>query len=262
MLPLQWPIITIIFYASAIIWQWRSDQHNHNQHLIILFCISMPAIILHSFILHWTIDTNIGQNLSLFNLISLVSWLVALLVLLITLVKPIENLTLLVFPVAIFAVSLAQFIPGHQIIDTSAHPKQLIHILLSTLAFSVMCIAALQALLLATQDYLLRHVRDNHFIQKFPPLEVMEQLLFQIILIGFILLSIVLFTSILFFHPIFAPQLRQKSFLAIAVWIVFIILLIGRHYLGWRGRTAINWTIAGALLLMTLYYGSQFLLHF
>lgn len=261
MLPFQWLIITILLYSGAIFWQWRSEQHNPKQHLIILFSLGMSAIILHSVILHWAIDTVAGQNLSLFNLISLVAWLVALLVLLIALIKPIENLTLLVFPVAIAAVILAQFIPGHQIVNTGSHPKQLIHILLSTLAFSVMCIAALQALLLATQEYLLRHTRNNYFIQKLPPLEVMEQLLFQIILIGFILLSIVLLTSIIFFHPIFAPQLRQKSLLAIAAWIVFAILLIGRHYLGWRGRTAINWTIAGALLLMALYYGSQFLLH-
>lgn len=261
MLSIHWLFITLIFYCTAIIWQWRSSHHNHQSHLVILFIFGISAIVLHSFILHWAIDTPAGQNLSLFNLISLVAWLVALLVLLASLIKPIENLTLLVFPVAMIAMLLAQFIPGHQIFNTGSNLKQLIHILLSTLTFSVMCIAALQALLLAVQDYLLRHIRNNDFIQKLPPLEIMERLLFQIILIGFILLSIVLLSSVIFFHPIFAPALRQKSLLAIASWIVFAILLIGRHYLGWRGRTAIHWTLVGAILLMGLYYGSQFLLH-
>lgn len=256
----SWIIIPILFYICAIFWQWRSAHHRPKHHLTILFIFAIPAIILHSVILHWAIDTSTGQNLSLFNLISLVSWMVALLVLLTSLIKPIENLVLLVFPVAIFAIILAQYIPGHNIVDTGAHPKQLIHIFLSTLTFSVICIAALQALVLAIQDYLLRKIRNNNLIQKLPPLETMEQILFQFILIGFILLSIVIFTSMIFFHPIFDPLLRQKSILAIAAWAIFAILLIGRHYLGWRGRIAIRWTLIGAILLMCIYYGSRFLL--
>ncbi len=261
MISISWIFITILFYLCAIIWQWRSNHHQPKQHLIILFILAIPAIVFHSFILHWTIDTTSGQNLSLFNLISLVAWVVALIILLTSLIKPIENLTLLVFPVAILAIILAQYLPGHEIVNTGEHPKQLIHIFLSTLTFSVICIAALQALVLAIQNYLLRNIRNSHLMQKLPPLETMEQILFQFILIGFILLSIVLLSSVIFFHPIFATAMRQKSILAIAAWSVFFILLIGRHYLGWRGRIAIQWTFLGAILIMCIYYGSQFLLH-
>lgn len=133
---------------------------------------------------------------------------------------------------------------------------QHIHIILSTLAFSVICFAGVLAVLLAIQDYLLRNIKTHSIIQKLPPLETMEKLLFQVILVGFILLTIVLITSIIFFHPIFAPLLRQKSVLTLIAIAIFSILLIGRYSLGWRGRTAIYWTLAGTLLLAVLFFGS------
>jgi ABC-type uncharacterized transport system permease subunit len=43
-------------------------------------------------------------------------------------------------------------------------------------------------------------------------------------------------------------------------WVVFAILLWGRHRLGWRGRTAIRWTLTGFGLLMLAYFGSKLVL--
>lgn len=257
---LYWIIATVLLYSGAIIWQWRSDHHPRRQHLFLLLIFGIAAVAFHGVLLHWQIDVPTGQNLSLFNLFSLVAWLVAGLVLITTITKPTENLIILIFPIAIIAIILAAAKPGYDVINTGANPKQLIHILLSTLAFSVICIAALQAVLLAIQDYLLRHIQTRRILQKLPPLEIMEQLLFQMILIGFLLLSAVLITSIIFFHPIFAPSLRQKSILSIMAWSIFAILLIGRYYIGWRGRTAIQWTLAGTLIMVSLYYCSQLLL--
>jgi ABC-type uncharacterized transport system permease subunit len=162
--------------------------------------------------------------------------------------------------IAICFIILAAIVPGHTLIKSASNPEQIIHIVISTLAFGVILFAGVQAILLALQDYLLRRIRTHRIIQLLPPLETMEQLLFQVILVGFILLTTVLITSIIFFHPIFAPALRQKSLLTIIAWTIFAILLVGRYSLGWRGRTAIFWTLAGTLLLVMLYFGSLILL--
>ena len=37
-------------------------------------------------------------------------------------------------------------------------------------------------------------------------------------------------------------------------------LLWGRHQLGWRGTTAIRWTLGGFAVLMLAYFGSKFVL--
>jgi ABC-type uncharacterized transport system permease subunit len=35
---------------------------------------------------------------------------------------------------------------------------------------------------------------------------------------------------------------------------------VGRHFYGWRGRTALRWTLAGFVLLLLAYIGSRFVL--
>ena len=83
-----------------------------------------------------------------------------------------------------------------------------IHIFLSTLALIVLCSAALQALLLASQEWILKHKQAIGFIQYFPPLEVMETYLFGLISIGIVLLTLLL-TCLLYTSP--SPRDRTRS---------------------------------------------------
>ena len=88
----------------------------------------------------------------------------------------------------------------------------------------------------------------------------MENLLFDTIVTGFICLSLSLVSGMMFLENMFAQQLAHKTVLSILAWIVFAILLLGRWQLGWRGRTAIRWTLGGFISLMLAYFGSKFVL--
>lgn len=131
------------------------------------------------------------------------------------------------------------------------------HIILSTLAFAIFCFATLQALLLALQEQQLKHKRLTGIIQRLPPLETMERFLFQTIYIGFSILSMVILTSFLSFDNIFSPHLIRKTIYAFLAWAMFAGLLLGRHYLGWRSKTAIRWTLGSFLLLIIVYFWSN-----
>ena len=133
-----------------------------------------------------------------------------------------------------------------------------IHIFLSTLALIVLCSAALQALLLASQEWILKHKQAIGFIQYFPPLEVMETYLFALISIAIVLLTLLLTTSLILFHPISEQSLWQKTFLSLLDWGVFLMLLIGRSYFGWRGKIVISWTLIGTGLIAMVYLGAVF----
>ena len=133
-----------------------------------------------------------------------------------------------------------------------------IHIFLSTLALIVLCSAALQALLLASQEWILKHKQAIGFIQYFPPLEVMETYLFALISIAIVLLTLLLTTSLILFHPISEQSLWQKTFLSLLAWGVFLMLLIGRSYFGWRGKIVISWTLIGTGLIAMAYLGAVF----
>jgi ABC-type uncharacterized transport system permease subunit len=78
--------------------------------------------------------------------------------------------------------------------------------------------------------------------------------------VGFILLSLALVSGALFVQDLFAQHLVHKTVLSIVAWVVFAILLWGRQRFGWRGRTAIRWTLSGFFSLMLAYFGSKWVL--
>jgi ABC-type uncharacterized transport system permease subunit len=64
----------------------------------------------------------------------------------------------------------------------------------------------------------------------------------------------------LFLDDIFAQHLVHKTVLSIASWVIFGVLLWGRRKFGWRGRTAIHWTLSGFAFLILAYFGSKMVL--
>jgi ABC-type uncharacterized transport system permease subunit len=135
-----------------------------------------------------------------------------------------------------------------------------VHILSSIIAFSLLTIAALQAILLAIQEQQLRNHPSKRFIQTLPPLQTMESLLFQMIATGILFLTVSLISGFVFIEDLFAQYLVHKTILAIVAWVTFSGLLIGRIKYGWRGQTAVKWTLAGFSLLLLAYFGSKLVL--
>jgi len=88
----------------------------------------------------------------------------------------------------------------------------------------------------------------------------MEHFLFQLIAAGFALLTLALFTGLIFVQNLFAQHLVHKTVLSLLAWLVFAVLLWGRWRFGWRGRTAIRWTLGGFASLMLAYFGSKLVL--
>jgi ABC-type uncharacterized transport system permease subunit len=226
----------------------------------IVLLLGFGAVILHAAFLYPELVTGQGLNLGFFNAASLVALLMVALLLLAAIQQPVENLGIPVLPIAAATVALAAWNPGKHHTITSTNWQLDLHILFSVLAYSLFALAAVQAILLAIQDRHLRNRRPGGFIRTLPPLEVMERLLFQMIATGFALLSAALLTGILFLEDIFAQHLVHKTVLSIVSWVIFGILLWGRWRFGWRGRTAIRWTLSGFLFLILAYFGSKLVL--
>lgn len=176
------------------------------------------------------------------------------------LVRPVEKLGMIVFPLASFIVLMKILLPeeAHRL---KTHAWQMnVHILVSMLAYSFLNIAALQALLVAFQDWNLRSHHTTGFARSLPPLQTMEKLLFQLIGAGFVLLSLSLLTGFMFLEDMFAQHLAHKTVLSIIAWLVFAVVLGGRVWQGWRGQVAIRWTLGGFVTLMLAYFGSKVVL--
>lgn len=199
-------------------------------------------------------------NFSLFNICSVISSLVALLLLLATLNKPVEKLGLAIFPIAIITLTLAILVPEKEQSLQINHWQMSVHILSSIIAFSLLSIAALQAMLIAIQEQQLRAHPPKRFIQTLPSLETMEILLFQMIGTGLLFLTVSLVSGFIFLEDLFAQHLAHKTILSIVAWITFSSLLCGKLKYGWRGQTSVKWTLVGFTLLLLAYLGSKLVL--
>lgn len=244
-------------YASASLAQGLSLFNRIKGTKIWMVLLGFVAVALHALLLHHWIDLVSGQNLTVFNMLSLVVWLVSLLVLLIILFKPVDMLALFIFPLAIFSILLVVGFPSRFIIKTGGRPSELFHIFLSVITFAVMCVAGFQAILLAIQERVLRTKLGGTLLHKLPPLITMEKLLFQMLTTGFVLLSLLLATSLYSFHTILLSDavILQKAVIVLAAWAIIGALLLGRYLWGWRGRKAIYCTLFGVLLLLIVYFG-------
>lgn len=130
------------------------------------------------------------------------------------------------------------------------------HILIASAAYSLFTAACGVAILLSMQEYQLKHHRLKQLL-RVPPLQVLEQLMFEFIWAAFILLTITIATGFYFIEDMFAQHLAHKTFFTIASWFVFSGLLLGRHLVGWRGQLAVKLTLSGFFLLMLAYFGSK-----
>jgi ABC-type uncharacterized transport system permease subunit len=215
------------------------------------------GIVLHGALLYQNTVTHIGINLGVLNAFSLVTWTILLLLLISSLRKPVENLGIALLPLGALAIALEARYPSVHLIHDTATAGLTIHILVSLLAYSLLTLASVQAILLAIQDHHLHHRHPGGFIRALPPLQTMETLLFEMIGAGFVLLTLALISGFAFLEDMFAQHLVHKTILSIIAWFVFGTLLWGRVKFGWRGQKALIWTLSGFMVLLLAYFGSK-----
>jgi ABC-type uncharacterized transport system permease subunit len=265
MQPMLPSLAAACLYAGAALYQGLRLNQGSNVHRALLISLATLGLLLHLGSLWHQMFSGSVLALDFFNAASLVAASVIFLTLLACIRIPVENLLIFMLPLGVITVLLAEFMPTGttQIIDEE--PGILAHILLSLTAYGLLTIAVFQSLLVLLQDYQLKHKRPSRLIKNFPPLQTMESLMFGFLWGGWLLLTLSLVSGALFVQDLFAQHLVHKTFFSLFAWILFAVLLWGRHQLGWRGHKAIRWTLAGFCLLMLAYFGSklvrEFILH-
>jgi ABC-type uncharacterized transport system permease subunit len=162
---------------------------------------------------------------------------------------------------AALAVPLPALFPGHIGGTYAASFEFRLHLLLAMLAYSLFTIAILHAVLMAVAERRL-HQKSGATLGALPPLLTLERLLFRLIAAAFVLLTVTLATGFAFSESLFGRAMRfdHKTVFGILSWLTFGGLLAGRWLYGWRGRTALRWTLTGFVLLILAYVGSRFVL--
>lgn len=256
--PLFTAITAVTLYSAATFWLLKHYKQKASATTKLTQIAGILALICHIFTLSGQISLPTGIDLSVFIILSLISAVISALTIGFSFYQPTIMLTLGAFPFAAFSIMLS-LIPHPISLINPTNSAITAHILLSILAYSLLLIAACQAVLLAMQNRHLRHYQTG-LINALPPLITMERILFDLIFLGFLFLSLAMVTGLFVLENIFAQHVAHKTLFTLIAWITFLILLYGRWYLGWRGQKAIRFTLIGVSLLVIGFFGSKIVL--
>ncbi len=229
----------------------------------VLLAIAVPAaaaLAVHSVALYGVIARSADMKLSIGNTSSLIGWAIAVLGLA-AVVRPRLRGLGAVLLLAAAALALGTGADSRLGTIGDAPPWQLgFHILSSAIAYSLFIVAAMIAVLMIYQDRRLRRGRPGGWTALLPPLQTTERTLFYTIGAGVALLSLSIFSGLFFVRDLYGQHLTHKIALTLLSWLVFTALLVGRWRFGWRGRTAVRFTLWGFALLVLAYFGARFVL--
>lgn len=180
-----------------------------------------------------------------------------------------DGLRVLMLPCAAVAVILPVLFPGNVVPLIGKSALFPWHIAVAILAYSTLTIAAFHAVLMVLQESKL-HTRPSASqsgwfaaaIDRLPALLTMEKLLFRLIGFGFILLTLTVLSGVIFSEELFGKAFKwdHKTIFTMLSWALFGLLLAGRKWRGWRGKTALSFTLTGFATLLLAYVGSRFVL--
>jgi ABC-type uncharacterized transport system permease subunit len=222
----------------------------------------LAPLALHAWLLYDGVFAAPELRFGFAQALSVMTWLAVLAYWSESLFYDLDGVEPLVLLAAAATVTLPAFFPG--LVASGAHAQAAefkLHLALAMAAYGLFLIAVLHATLMLVVERGLQQ-RKESFLKNLPPLLTLEQLLFRAIVAAFVLLTLTLASGIAFSEALFGRAMRfdHKTVFAILSWITLGWLLAGRWRYGWRGRTAVRWTLGGFVLLVLAYVGSRFVL--
>ncbi|MEP7371723.1 MAG: cytochrome c biogenesis protein CcsA, partial [Nitrosospira sp.] len=168
----------------------------------------LAPLLLHGYTLYQSVFSGAGLSFGVGSAVSSIVWLTATIYWLSGFFYRLEGLQTLVAPVAAVAVLLPLAFPSLRPLANTELPAFKAHISIAMLAYSLLTIAALHALLMAVVERRLHHPSMPSVLTNLPPLLTMEKILFRVIWVGFILLTLTLISGIVFSEEVFGQPLK------------------------------------------------------
>ena len=225
------------------------------------WAVALGAILTHSYAIVHMMRALGPFSIGLLEAVSMLAWTLAVIACFIAVEKQNRSIAAILLALAAFGAALTG--SSHTYAEATAPGWELTaHILLSMGAAALLLAAAVTALVLVFLDRRLRAHRLADLPSVLPPLDSVEKVMFRLIGAGFALLTLALLTGFIFVTNLRAQHLEHKTILSCIAWVLFGVLLVGRIRYGWRGRSAVRWTLSGFGVLVLAYFGSKFVLEY
>jgi ABC-type uncharacterized transport system permease subunit len=257
-------VLAIASYLASAVWLgssvYRADEHSARGRRIAGLALGAIAVAAHLGLLWHTLFDRAPLVFTIAETASLIGLPIGLIAVVLSWRRPrFAGISAVLLALAGFAAAITEYSPvGFELERRSWEIAA--HIVLSTVSYALITIAAAMSIALALLDARLRKRKPLGKLSLLPSVEALESATFVALGAGFAVLTLALFSGFIFIEDLFAQDLSRKTILSCLAWIVFAILLFGRWRFGWRGRTATRWTLSGFGLLGLAYFGSKLVL--
>ncbi len=136
----------------------------------------------------------------------------------------------------------------------------MIHVAIILASFGLFALAFSASVSYLIQDYLLHQKRSIHLSKKLPPLHLLDSITNRLVNIGFVLLTIGIALGSIWANRWWGSwwSWNPKEKLALFTWIIYAIYIHVRTLAGAKGKKPAILIIAGFLLVILTFLGSNF----
>lgn len=188
---------------------------------------------------------------------SFFSWALVLVFLLVELRHHIHVLGSFILPLALISLLSAAALPKEIPTLEPVLKTVWIHVTLSVLGTVAFAVAFVAGLMYLIQEGLLKSKRFNVLYAKLPPLDFLDHLNQQSIVVGFPLLTLGIITGAVsaeFARGTFLSWNPEQTW-AVITWVFYFVVLLGRLTVGWRAKRAAYLTIIGFAGVVLTFVG-------
>lgn len=194
---------------------------------------------------------------SLHEAMSFFSWTLVLVFLIVEMRHRIHVLGSFILPLALLSLLSAAALPKEVPTLEPVLKTVWVHVTLSILGTVGFAVAFVAGVMYLIQDGLLKSKRFNVLYAKLPPLDFLDRLNQQSIIMGFPLLTLGIIAGAL------SAEFARGSFLnwnpeqlwALVTWVFYFVVLMGRLTVGWRAKRAAYLTIIGFACVILTFIG-------
>lgn len=260
-------VFAAVLYLSAAYGIYKTLQHSEPQSSFWIRPVICAGLLIQAYLIFEALFIHGVPHFGMALALSITMFTCTLILLVESLFSKIGAMLVFVLPLSAACMILPIILPGSELGPETATFAFRMHLLLAILAYSLMTMALLQALLLAasrnqikSKDIVTKKDGKVSLLENMPSLVQMENLLFRLIWIGFILLTIAIGFGAFYSQEIHSQAFRfdHKTVATCVAWVIFGILLLGHHFYGWRGKFAARWVVIGFCVLMAAYIGIRF----
>ena len=251
-----------VCYSAATISILSRLFHPKGPNLVITLIFACLAIVSHALSDSQFLVMHHHLNLSLPNVVSLVSLVITLVISAVALRYKVNLLLPVIYGFAgLWQLGMIFISPLGNMEVVADNLAILSHITLALIAYCVLVIATLYAMQVSYINMKLKS-KNLKAVTQLPPLMQVEQQLFTILLLGSVCLLISQALGFIFLDGMISKANAHKTILSLIACALYFVILWGHFKQGWRGQRVLILTLIATFILTLAYFGSRFVKEF